>query len=272
MSPSKKRFLFIALILLLGFLLWQVSLHWPTKAPLPTPEPTPAPPTSTPTPTPTPEPTLTPEPTPTPEATETAAAKPSATPRRQPPKKRSGFQMEQVSAGAIDEDVSEGPPPEAKPEPITATKAFDDLMSDAVLIAHGFAETNTDEVAGVWSGEVTIKGQRHPVILNRIWDHMTDDYLPTSCVAFRMDNATVVGAFLRDHNLKFYEKKVGPKSKLIAQLKNKYLLEIWAPVAGHNKVSGKLYTFSKKQLQPLGDVLLSRDLEATADTDCRNLD
>ncbi len=159
--------------------------------------------------------------------------------------------------------------PEAAAAPnLNPTDTVEDLMKDANLIIHGFEEADTDEISGVWSGTVVVgRNKQSAIILNRIWDHMTDDYLATSCFGFKNKDKLVTG-YLRHKTLHFYEKPGSKRTKLIVKLQKKFLFEILAPSAGSNKTTGQAYEIQKNRLIPIGTVSIRKDSEATADTDC----
>jgi hypothetical protein len=161
---------------------------------------------------------------------------------------------------------------ELTPVTETANETIDDLLGDAQAIVSGFEETDTDEINGVWSGTLNNKkGQSFPVMINRIWDHMTDDYLAPSCFGIKTANGIATG-HLRLKTLKFFEKPSKPRSKLIVRLQNKFVMEILSPEPGKRRTTGKAYEVRKNSLIFLGNLNLLKETEATADLDCSYLE
>lgn len=276
---SKKIFITFALValLLLGAYLLLNKQNSSEQAPINSPSPS-ASPTATLEPSPTP--TSTESPTPTPEPTPLIEEPVSPTQPHQPKaiKKKVGPKplMEVVDdSSSIGEETAdgEGDISSKKTTELTAptlspSDTVEALMKDANHIVQGFEETDTDELVGVWTGTVKLPGKpASQIAMNRIWDHMTDEYLPSSCVAF-MNGPKLVSAYLRLKTLDFYEKPSNKRSKLIVKLKSNYLFEFWAPIVGSHKTTGYLYQMKGTKLVQLGAVNLTKDLEATADTDC----
>lgn len=172
---------------------------------------------------------------------------------------------------ADEETMASEKPPEVALPTLSPTETVEQLLKDANLITSGFEEADTDEIAGVWSGTIDMSKDSSPIFLNRIWDHMTDDYLPTSCFGFK-SSGKIISGYLRHNTLHFYEKPGAKRTKLIIKLQNKYIFELLSPNVGSNRTTGQAYELRKNKLVPIGNLKIQKDVEATADMDCSYID
>lgn len=292
----KKRIIFFVLLLLLVFAVTftlrnLIPENESTEGPLPAPSPTSEtlPPNPAPAP---PEPNT--EVTTSPHTEVKTPPAPLPTPVLKPSAKEtsSGLLKDLGEEGADDDLAFEQPTERAEPNP-TETSALSSektpatksnakegstkdslkkIIEGAQAITNVSQETESSEISGVWEGIVKTGNANTPLILNRIWDQLTDEYLPTSCVGLLFNRTTAVSAYLRNSALNFYEKEAQPRNKLIAKIKGRYLLELTAPMAGRNSTTGNFYEIKGDKLSLMGSVSLEKRVGATADIDCDSLD